>query len=161
MKTGLKLIMITCSIFAFTMCNTKPTNNSAKNDKNAENFDWLLGKWKRTNEIQPKETFEYWEKVNETEYHGIGFSIQAKDTVSQEKMIIIKTNHAWNLRVKVPNEKEFTNFEITKITDNQFECKNDSLSFPKLIKYWKNGNHINALVEGDSLKLSFEFERIE
>lgn len=59
MKTGLKLIMITCSIFAFTMCNTKPTNNTAKNDKNAENFDWLLGKWKRINEIQPKETFEY------------------------------------------------------------------------------------------------------
>jgi hypothetical protein len=35
------------------------------------------------------------------------------------------------------------------------------LDFPKLIKYWKNGNKINALVAGDSLKLSFEFKRIE
>jgi len=26
----------------------------------SENFDWLVGKWQRTNEAKDKRTFEYW-----------------------------------------------------------------------------------------------------
>lgn len=76
-------------------------------------------------------------------------------------MKIIETNGKWNFLVKTPKEEEFISFKIPTIEDDKFECKNDTLDFPKLIKYWKNGDQIRALVSGDSLQLSFEFKRIE
>lgn len=154
MKTILKFTAIILIAFVFTMCNSKQNEST-------ENFDWLLGKWQRINEEQSKTTFENWEKTNNSEYNGIGLTIQNNDTISQEKMKIVKTNGKWNLLVKTLEEKEFVRFEMSKIQEDKFECKNDTLDFPKLIKYWKNGDKINALVSGDSLKLSFEFKRIE
>ena len=154
MKTILKFTAIILIAFVFTMCNSKQTEST-------ENFDWLLGKWQRTNEEQGKTTFENWEKTNNSEYNGIGFTIQNNDTISREKMKIVETDGKWNLLVKTLEEKEFVRFEMSEIQEDKFECKNDTLDFPKLIKYWKNGDKINALVSGDSLKLSFEFKRIE
>ena len=142
------------------------TDNPIKNDQKSttqstENFDWLLGNWKRTNEEKGKETFENWKKTNDTEYNGIGFTLQNSDTLSQEQMKLIQTNGKWNLLVKTPDEKDFIKFDMAELAENKFECKNDTLDFPKLIKYWKNGDKMNAIVSGDSLKLSFEFERIK
>ena len=154
MKTILKFTAIILIAFVFTMCNSKQNEST-------ENFDWLLGKWQRINEEQSKTTFENWEKNNNSEYNGIGFTIQNNDTISQETMKIVETNGKWNLLVKTLEEKEFVRFEMSEIQEDKFECKNDTLDFPKLIKYWKNGDKINALVSGDSLKLSFEFKRIE
>lgn len=161
MKTILKFLVITFIAFAFTMCNTKQNENTETTTKKSENFDWLLGKWQQTNEEKDKTTFEYWEKINDWEYNGIGFTIQNNDTMSQEKMRILETDGKWDLFVKTPEEKEFIKFEMSEIKEDRFEFKNDTLDFPKLIKYWKNGDKINALVSGDSLKLSFEFKRIE
>lgn len=154
MKTILKFTAIILTAFVFTMCNSKQ-NESTKN------FDWLLGKWQRTNEEQGKTTFENWKKTNNSEYNGIGFTIQNNDTISQETMKIVETDGKWNLLVKTLKENEFVRFEMSEIQEDKFECKNDTLDFPKLIKYWKSGDKINALVSGDSLKLSFEFKRIE
>ena len=52
--------------------------------KNPENFDWLLGKWKRLNEDEGKDTFEHWEKTNKTEYSGIGFTMQMETLLSKK-----------------------------------------------------------------------------
>ncbi|MDH0674141.1 MULTISPECIES: DUF6265 family protein [unclassified Empedobacter] len=161
MKTTLKFIAIILTAFAFTMCNTKQNENKETTTTKSENFDWLLGKWQRTNEKQGKTTFENWEKISDSEYSGIGFTIQKNDTISQETMRILETDGKWNLLVKIPKEKEFIKFEMSEIKEDKFEFKNDTLDFPKLIKYWKKGDKINALVSGDSLKLSFEFKRLE
>ena len=154
MNSILKITVIVLIALSFTMCNTK------QNEK-AENFDWLLGKWQRINEEKGKTTFENWEKINNSEYSGIGFTIQNSDTISQEQMKIIEADGKWNLLVKPLEEKEFIRFEMSEIQKDKFEFKNDTLDFPKLIKYWKDGDKINALVSGDSLKRTFEFERIE
>ena len=159
MKSILKISFVLLTTLALTMCNTKQ-NDQKSTTQSTENFDWLLGNWKRTNEEKGKETFENWKKANDNEYKGIGFTLQNRDTLSQEQMKLIQTNGKWNLLVKTPDEKDFIKFEMTEIADDKFECKNDTLDFPKLIKYWKNGDKMNAIVSGDSLKLSFEFERI-
>ncbi|MDY3364429.1 DUF6265 family protein [Riemerella anatipestifer] len=154
MNTILKSTAFIVIAFAFIMCNSKQNEST-------ENFDWLLGKWQRISEEQGKTTFENWEKANNSEYNGIGYTIKNNDTISQEKMKIVETDDKWYLLVKTLEEKDFIRFEMSEILENKFECKNDTLDFPKLIKYWKNGNKINALVSGESQKLSFEFKRIE
>ncbi|MFK7001916.1 DUF6265 family protein [Flavobacterium oreochromis] len=155
MKSIIKISLVLLATLTLTMCNTK------QNDQKTANFDWLLGNWKRTNEEKGKETFENWQKTNDTEYNGIGFTLQNNDTLSQEQMKLIQTKGKWNLLVKTPDEKDFIKFDMTELAENKFECENDTLDFPKLIKYWKNGDKMNAIVSGDSLKLSFEFERIK
>ncbi|MGJ1431662.1 DUF6265 family protein [Sphingobacterium spiritivorum] len=155
MKISLKYLAIILSAFVFTMCVSKQ-NSPAK----AVNFDWISGNWQRTNEEKGKTTLESWEKLNDSAYHGIGFTLRDKDTISQEQMQLIKTNGNWNLLVKAPEEKEFTKFRVSDISTDSFTCKNDSLSFPKQIKYWKNGENLHALVSGDSTMLSFEFEKL-
>lgn len=161
MKNILKFIAVTLVVFTFIMCNNNQNGSREAISQKVENFDWLLGKWQRTNEERGKATFENWKKINDSEYNGIGFTIQNNDTISQEQMKIVKTDGKWNLSVKTLDEQEFIKFHMSEIEEDKFECKNDTLNFPKLIKYWKNGNKINALVSGDSLELSFEFERIK
>jgi len=76
--------------------------------------------------------------------------VQGSDTIKQEKIRIAKQSGKWILTVKVPEETESITFPITELKYNEFTCTNDSLDFPKQIRYWKNGEKINALVSGDS-----------
>ena len=161
MKTLIKLPFLIATIFIIVSCNSA-TNEKKNNSKKAvENFDWLLGKWERLHEETGKKTFENWKKISQNEYSGIGFTLQNADTIKQEKIRITKQNEKWILTVKVPEETESITFPITELKSDEFTCTNDSLDFPKQIKYWKNGEKINALVSGDSLKIDFEFERLK
>ncbi|MGJ1264304.1 DUF6265 family protein [Sphingobacterium spiritivorum] len=156
MKTSLKLIVMILSAFVFTMCSNKQ-NGRMK----AEHFDWLSGNWQRTNEEKGKITFETWQKVADSVYNGIGFTMQNKDTISQEKMQLIKTNGKWTLWVNTLEEKELIKFEVSHIGDESFTFKNDSLNFPRTIKYWKNGDKLNATLTGDDIEIAYEFKQLK
>ena len=123
-------------------------------------FDWLLGKWKRLNEENGKETFENWNKISETEYSGIGYTMQNGDTIKQEKIRLTKTSGKWNLTVKVPEESESIIFNGISHNETEFTCENNEIDFPNNIKYWKNGNRINAMVSGGKIEILFEFVKI-
>lgn len=162
----MKKILIVLTVILLISCNQKnKTNSESKNDKTeilskTANFDWLIGKWKRTNEEQGKETFENWKKVDDSEYTGIGFTMQNGDTIKQEKIRLIKIDGKWDLKVKVPEETESTSFKMTEFSNIQFVCENNEIDFPNKIKYWKNGEKINASVSGADMEITFEFEKL-
>lgn len=140
--------------------NNKVKNESADLGTESQKFEWLLGNWKRNNEEKGKETFENWRKIDETEYSGIGFTMQNGDTIKQEKMRIVKSGEKWILIVKTPEEAESVKFNMVDMNEDNFVCTNDSIEFPKRIEYTKNGEKINALVSGREVKIPFEFERV-
>ncbi|UOE37022.1 DUF6265 family protein [Chryseobacterium oryzae] len=160
-----KSLFFLITIFVLS-CNqnskTNQTENSQTESKTetTENFDWLTGKWKRLNEEAGKESFENWDKISATEYSGIGFTIQKGDTVSQEKMNIIEKDGKWTLLVKMPNEKEPTKFKNAELKNNEFVFVNDSIDFPKKVKYWIEGEKIKATVSNEKMEIPFEFEKI-
>ncbi|AZA93795.1 hypothetical protein EG343_04475 [Chryseobacterium nakagawai] len=123
------------------------------------NFDWLTGKWKRSNEKAGKETFENWNKISPTEYAGIGFTLQKGDTINKETMKLVSSNGKWSLLVKTPKEKQFIEFKMTESKNNEFICINDSLNFPKRIQYSSEGNQLKAIISNDEMKVPFEFEK--
>ena len=125
-----------------------------------ENFDWILGNWKRLNEEEGKETFENWEKVSDIEYAGIGFTMQRGDTISKEQIKLIKVNQNWDLVVSLGSSSESVRFKGFNYTENEFSCENITNDFPNIIKYWKNGDHIYAMISGGEIKVSFEFEKL-
>lgn len=156
------IALITLSTLFFSSCvetNNKETKLQVEEEISSGNFDWLLGNWKRNNEEGGKETFEVWIKIDSSEYHGIGYTLQNNDTVSQEAIRLVKTNGNWDLEVQSPNEPIPIVFNMTSYSDQEFICENKALDFPKMIKYWKNGSKINASVSGDEMEISFEFER--
>ena len=158
------LSIIAIAILFLSSCTSKNSEESKTQNneilKSIENFDWLLGNWKRNNENENRETFEIWKKKNNSEYYGIGFTLQNNDTIKQEKIKLTKLNNNWILEVKVPEETESITFNLTSIGNKEFICENKEIDFPKKIKYWKNGAKINALVSGDEMEIPFEFERI-
>jgi len=160
----MKKILILLIGVLIISCNQSKKESSNKEavelTEKLENFDWLLGKWKRINEEEGKETFENWDKLSESEYAGIGFTMQNGDTIKQEKIRLIKINGKWDLTVKVPEESESTSFEMTKYNESEFICENKEIDFPNMIKYWKNGDMINASVSGGDMEIAFEFEKL-
>ncbi|WP_417886520.1 DUF6265 family protein [Zunongwangia sp.] len=155
-------------IVLISSCNQNTKSKNVVDEKSSKkytdtitetNFDWLLGKWKRLNEQEGKETFENWEKKDSTEYRGIGFTLQNGDVIKQEKMMISKTNNNWKLSVKTLEEQESTDFELIKAKQEEFVFVNDSIEFPNEIKYWKKGNRLYATVKNDSINVDFEFKK--
>ena len=124
-------------------------------------FNWLLGKWKRLNEEEGKETFENWNAISKTEYSGIGFTMQGGDTIKQEEIQLIKTSGRWNFTVKAPEDPESIIFNGTSFNENEFICENLELDFPNKIKYWKNSENLKASVSYSEMEIPFEFEKLK
>jgi len=156
-------LLIVVAILSFSSCAEKSKEETKiKIDKETlnENFDWLLGSWKRNNEEEGKETLEIWKKRSNSEYSGIGFTMQNSDTLKQEKIKLKDVDGKWILEVHPQDEPAPITFNVTSYNEHEFICENKELDFPKLIKYWKNGDKLNALVAGDDLEIAFEFERM-
>ncbi|WP_405294972.1 hypothetical protein [Algibacter sp. Ld11] len=163
----IRKVWVLCIAILFLSCNeTKKENVQADLkptiiNKEFKNFDWLLGKWKRLNEEEGKATFENWEKISETEYSGIGFTMQNADTIKQENIGLVKVGKHWNLVVKVPEEMQSVTFKGVAHAADEFTCENNIIDFPNKIKYWKHGDHMYAIVSGGEMQIEFEFEKLE
>lgn len=153
MKHSLRIIcMIFCGIIIIS-CNQK------KKESQVENFDWLVGSWKRTNEDKGKTTFEDWEKISETEYVGKGITFENEDTLQSEEMRLAKINDNWQLFVKTPEESQPTIFKMTEYTNDAFTCNNDTIDFPQKIHYWLDKDQLKAKISNKEMEIVFEFRR--
>jgi len=164
-------IILSTILFIGISC-TEPEANDVKEDIKTEihqeskaqvpqeNFDWLLGNWKRLDEESGKETFEFWEKKNELTYKGLGFTLQNGDTIKQEKMKLIMRKGQWFLEVQPNDEPKDFIFPMYTFTETEFICKNPNIGFPQLIKYHFLKEKLYAIVSGEGLDIIFEFEKI-
>ena len=161
-----KILIILIGVFIISCVQSKTGKEKAGENSvdliiKTESFDWLLGKWKRNNEEAGIETFENWEKKSNSEYLGLGFTMQNGDTIKQEKIRLIKLNDSWNLEVQPQDEPTAIVFKMTSFNDQEFICENKELDFPNKIKYWKTEDKLNALVSGEEFEIQFEFEKSE
>jgi len=160
-KTVLNAITAILLVISSSCLNNESNSKTEKHDKAVltENFDWLIGKWERTNEEEGKNTFENWRKLNELEYKGFGWTIQNSDTIFQEKIRLNKSNDGWVFGVIAPEETDYTIFTVMQIHKESFTCENPEIDFPSKIKYWKDGNEIKARVTGMDMEITFEFKK--
>jgi len=124
----------------------------------SNHFDWLCGSWVRTNDEEGYRTYEHWIKNSNTEYIGLGCTLQDGDTVFKENLRIIKTGKEWNLEVSGVNENP-TLFLLINRTDNSFICENKLNEFPKLIEYSIEDSLLLAKISGGDREVSFSFQR--
>ena len=154
-------LLILLSLFCFlgfTDINTFKTHRIESKAINS-NFDWLLGTWKRTNEAEGSETYEYWKKINENELSGWGLTLKASDTIWQESIKLIKSEDTWNFEVLQQDAIKPTIFKVTKIEMESFTCENKANEFPKKIRYAKVEKGLNAVISGDGKVILFQFTK--
>lgn len=114
--------------------------------------DFLLGSWVRTNDKPNQKTFENWN----TDFTGIGFTMQQSDTIFKEILSIIKKNDTLYLQVTGVNEKP-TLFKFTSQTATSFVCENPKNEFPKKIKYFIESDTLKASVSNADFSVDFSF----
>ena len=155
------LLLAIFSILILWSCdsNTKPEVKNENKTETTENLEWLIGKWKRSNNESGKTTFETWHKINKKEYKGNGYTLSNNDTISMENMTISKANNKWKLAVITKDEETPTYFNIIKIDNNSFTCENKDIDFPNKIHYWKDGETLKATVSNSDINIDFIFEK--
>jgi hypothetical protein len=115
-------------------------------------LNWLSGSWSGRS---PDGIFgEGWELVNDSVYHGKGYFIVGKDTVSSESLRLVQegTQLFYEPTVKNQNGGKAVRFEMTSLSENTVVFENPSHDFPQKINY--------TLVNPDSLvaEISGEIE---
>lgn len=130
------------------------------NKPSAENFDWLVGEWQRTNEKEGRETFEMWSKVSDSEYSGFGATLQEGDTLWYENMKLVKSNNLWSFEVTGQADTTATTFILTKIEEGRFTSENDQNEFPTKIEYYISGDKLKAMISGGGEEISFDFKSV-
>ena len=156
-KTTLMINTLLLILFFTTTCATKDNRNLSS----AENFDWLIGEWERTNEKSGKTTIEKWKKITASEFHGQSYTLQNSDTIWQENVRLKKANQTWFYEVTPKGENKSTPFKLVKIGKETFDCENDLNDFPKKISYKRNGEKLFAEISGGDLKVLFEFKKLK
>lgn len=151
-------------LFSFILLTTFLMNSCATINSSVENpsFDFLVGKWIRTNEKSDRKTYENWKKVDQNTYLGCGFTIKNNDTISQEHLTLTRVEKKWILKVNLDKTKnETTDFDLIHSEKNSFTLENKENDFPKLIKYWKDKNQLKAEISNDeSSKIKFDFDKL-
>lgn len=166
------LITFLFAISFLQACSPKPKAADSKEEQSfilkdstpiqfnkTTNFNWLVGNWKRMHEKAPNQTFEVWQKKSDGRFLGHGFVMKNQDTVWQEKMTFSKIDSSWTLQVKTPGNQDLVEFQLSEFDSTSFVVENYNHDFPKKIKYWINHNHLQAIVEGDSKKIEFQFAK--
>lgn len=154
----MKKIILLLSLITLISCKNSD-DTSIKTEPQTTQFDWLEGKWVRTNDKDGEKTFENWTKKSNSEFLGISYKLQKADTIWKENVKLSKTKNSWIFAVTGVEDKTPIVFNLSKIDDRSFTFENKKNSFPKLICYKNKGNKFEAIVSGDDMKILFEFEK--
>ncbi|MEO6136357.1 MAG: hypothetical protein ABIP35_14455 [Ginsengibacter sp.] len=149
------LVLYSCNQQAQTETENKNNVEIVK-----QNFDWLLGKWIRTNDKGGVQTFENWEKKSDSEYIGLGY-IQNSDKEWEENIKLIKSGTYWSFDVSEKGDVIPTKFKLTVIEERKFICENQDNEFPKAIEYKMVGDTLHAKISGNGKEVLFEFKKIK
>lgn len=122
-------------------------------------FDFLVGEWTRTNEEAGEQTIETWKRLNDSTYIGHSYILSGKDTVWREKAILSPIAGVWHYQVRLMEEIEAINFRVVEADGRSFICENQHNAFPKVIKYWKDGENLQAEVSYNDSSVAYLFAR--
>ncbi len=119
----------------------------AQNEKELNQFDWLLGQWK--GETEQGIFYEQWEETDHNTLMGLGSFVKAGDTLFQEKLRIQKIAGYW-CYIASPGGKPPVLFTLVSAKNNQWVFENQEHDFPQTITYTqKTDGSLLAVTEGN------------
>ena len=156
MKLYLYLILVIC----FISCKqeTKESSSVTKEAKiQPTDFSWLVGSWKRVGEKGGKQTYETWNKEDDSTYIGMSCTLKNGDTTWREDIVLSLNEDSWDFAVSLMGNDEPTVFNLTTIEKEKFICENEANDFPKKIEYHREGKNLNAVISGGGPSIPFNY----
>ncbi len=154
----IKGVIVTLILALFIGCGT--SEEQLPVDISVSNFDWLTGNWTRTNEEPGMTTRENWNKINDSTYTAHSYTLKGQDTLWQEFTTLSPYDgKGWYFRVKVPDQKNSTDFRLVEADAISFACENKKNKFPKRIYYKRNEQELQAEISGGGDNVSFVFKK--
>ena len=154
MKMG---ILVQKNIKLFVVVLIFITSCTPKETINLNQLNWLLGSREMVagNDL----IIETWEQENDTLFVGKSYNVTQYDTTLTETIQIIQKE---NIIYYIPlvfdqNEGEPVLFELKSKYPEQLIFENKEHDFPNKICYYKDGENINAWIEGGDKKIDFYF----
>lgn len=108
---------------------------SEKNFEKIEQLQWLVGNW---NNITPEEqSYERWQKVNDSTLKAHSFTLVENDTVFEERVTIQQTNDEVLFTAVAFGQNDNTpvTFKMISYGDGVFTFENPEHNFPTRISY--------------------------
>lgn len=148
--------LISYSLLALTLCfcSPKPTVTIA-------DLDWIIGT--RSTPQDNMLIYESWSKTNDELLSGKSYYTENSDTMLLETIEIKQRDNEiyYCPAVSNQNEGKAIEFKLTSKNPNELIFENPEHDFPKKIVYIKEGDNINAWIEGDGKKVSFYMNNIK
>lgn len=144
----MKLITYTLLTLTLCFCTPKPTVTIA-------DLEWIIGT--RSSAQENMLIYESWSKTNDELLSGKSYYTENGDTMLLETIEIkqIDGELFYCPAVSNQNEGKAIEFKLTSKNPNELVFENPDHDFPKKIVYIKEGNNINAWIEGDGKKIPF------
>ena len=99
------------------------------------------------------------EKIGTKTYSGVGYTIEAADTVFIEKLSIEDIYGVPHYTADVQGNNGPVHFEMIKSSQSGFVCVNPKHDFPTQIEYKLEENILTATISGDGKSRSFTFRK--
>lgn len=146
----MKDIMLLLLLITFLSCNQKSKIN-------INDLSWIEGS--REVIIENDLIIEVWSKENDTLLVGKSYIATEYDTTLTETIQIIQKEGTiyYVPLVFDQNEGKPIMFELKSNNPKKLIFENLEHDFPQRICYYKEGNNINAWIEGDDKKIDFYF----
>lgn len=139
------------------------TGGTVKKYPKMEQLAWVLGDW--NNFSQETESYERWEKENDSMYIAFSLTLKDGDTIFAERMKLFQNDGILGLYVETvgpePNPVVFTQVPNAEYA---FTFENQENEFPSQIIYTlpsPNKMHawVSGAIEGTARKIDFYFDR--
>lgn len=134
-------------------CSQKPTITIS-------DLEWIIGT--RSSVQENMMIYESWSKTNDELLSGKSYYTENGDTMLLETIEIkqIDGELFYCPAISNQNEGKAIEFKLTSKNPNELVFENPNHDFPKKIVYIKEGNNINAWIEGDGKKIPFYMSTI-
>lgn len=153
MKTTLMVLLLSAGSYFISDAQTMASSLSG--------YDWLLGKWERTNNSPGQVTYETWTKESDTKFISLGWTMRGKDTVVAEKVTFIIKENAIYYIADVSENNAAVSFKVIQQSSKSFTASNPEHDFPKQITYAKNADDtITAVISGNGRDITYQFKKI-
>lgn len=125
--------------------------------KSESQLDFIIGTW----QVNGKQTFETWTKINETTYEGHGYKLRDNQKQITENLKILYLDNQWVYQATVANQNKGAtiSFKLNPEFTDGYSFENLKHDFPKKIQYKQiSKTQLEANVLGDNdqgFKLNF------
>lgn len=156
----MKIWIQTCLVFMGIFIGLNVVPVEAQSFDQLE-FEWLIGKWERTDTKTGQQAFEEWVSVSDVLYTGKGWTMEGKDTIFEEHLRIYVSENKFFYEAEVAHNPGPVRFEIVEWDDSKFESVNLKHDFPTNIDYEHDkAGKLIVTISDQKKEMHFQFRKL-